>query len=213
MGAVSPPAGDFSEPVTSHTRRYVRSLWALDAKRAKARFFPAIHPLQSYSVDAGAMASWWHDCGCVRWEELRRRFLELLEDQARLERMARIIGKDAMPSRHRLILLCAELVNEAYLRQSAYSPIDRFASPNRQAAMMRLLGRFLDLAEEAVEAGVTPEKLASQEIYRRLLRMGEEIGEEQSERFVALGDQVEKTFTDLLEQAAESREKGAEGRE
>ncbi len=210
MGAVSPPAGDFSEPVTSHTRRYVRSLWALDAKRAKARFFPAIHPLQSYSVDAGAMASWWHDCGCVRWEELRRRFLELLEDQARLERMARIIGKDAMPSRHRLILLCAELVNDAYLRQSAYSPIDRFASPNRQAAMMRLLGRFLDLAEEAVEAGVTPEKLVSQEVYRRLLRMGEEIGEGQSERFVALGDQMEKTFTDLLEQTAESREKGAE---
>ena len=199
MGAVSPPSGDFSEPVTTHTRRYVRSLWVLDAARAHARFFPAIHPLQSYSVDAGSMAGWWQSQGCVRWEELRRRFLELLEQQARLERMARIIGKDAMPPRQRFTLLCAEMINEAFLRQSAYSLIDRHASPTKQAAMMRLLGRFLELAEEAVRAGVTPELLAGQEVYRRLLRMGEEIGEQQWERFSALGEQMEEAIADLLE--------------
>ncbi len=202
MGAVSPPSGDFSEPVTTHTRRYVRSLWVLDAARAHARFFPAIHPLQSYSVDATAMAGWWQAQGCVRWEELRRRFLELLEQQARLERMARIIGKDAMPPRQRFVLLCADMVNEAFLRQSAYSPVDRHASPAKQAAMMLLLGRFLELAEEAIQAGVAPESLAEAPVYRRLLRMGEEIGEDEGERFSALGEQMEKTMGQLLEKAA-----------
>jgi V/A-type H+/Na+-transporting ATPase subunit A len=154
LGAVSPPSGDFSEPVTTHTRRYVGCLWGLDTRRAQARFYPAIHPLQSYSVVAANLARWWHREGCTRWEELRRRFLTLLEDEARLERMARIIGRDAMPARQRLTLLCAQLVNQCFLRQSAYSEIDRYASPARQAVMMRLIGSFIEGAERLLEAGV-----------------------------------------------------------
>ncbi len=204
MGAVSPPSGDFSEPVTSHTRRYVRSLWALDAHRAHARFFPAIHPLQSYSVDADALAHWWQAEGCTRWQELRSRFLTLLEEQARLERMARIIGKDAMPARQRFTLLCAELINEAFLRQSAFSEIDRFASPGRQAVMMRLLGRFVELADEAVSAGVLPEDIAREDIFLRLLRMGEEVQEGNWEGFSALDQQLDKTFGTLIEGAGKA---------
>ena len=71
LGAVSPPSGDFSEPVTNHTKRYVGCLWALDVHRAHARFYPAIHPLQSYSVVAKDLARWWHGKECTRWEELR----------------------------------------------------------------------------------------------------------------------------------------------
>ncbi|MGD2064044.1 MAG: V-type ATP synthase subunit A [Nitrospirota bacterium] len=205
MGAVSPPAGDFSEPVVSHTQRYVSTLWALDPQRAHARFYPAIHPLQSYSEAAPRLARWWHTQGNSRWEELRRRFLILLEQQARLERMARIIGKESLPPSQRLILLCAELVNQAFLRQSAYSHIDRFASPARQTAMMRLLGRFLDLAEEAVAAGVAPERVADLEVYRRLLRHGEEIGEGEEEQFAALQEALERAFVPLIASPAESK--------
>jgi V/A-type H+-transporting ATPase subunit A len=201
MGAVSPPSGDFSEPVTSHTQRYVRSLWALDAHRAHARFYPAIHPLQSYSVAAEDLARWWQTQGCSRWEALRARFLGLLEEHARLERMARIIGKDALPLRQRFTLLCAELVNEAFLRQSALSRADRFASPARQAAMMRLIGRFVDLADELADLGVAPEELVQSEVYRRILRMGEEIPEGAWERFAALTEQLERTAAGLVDRA------------
>ena len=121
MGAISPPSGDFSEPVTSHTKRYVKAFWALDVKRAQARFYPAVHPLQSYAEDAREFAPWWAAQGNGQWLALRRRFLTLLDEQAQLERMARIIGKDALPARQQLTLLCAELVNEAFLRQSAFS--------------------------------------------------------------------------------------------
>jgi V/A-type H+-transporting ATPase subunit A len=201
LGAVSPPSGDFSEPVTTHTKRYVGSLWGLDARRAQARFYPAIHPLQSYSLVAGNLARWWHTMGCTRWEELRRRFLTLLEDEARLERMARIIGRDAMPARQRLVLLCAQMVNECFLRQSAFSLNDRYASPSRQAVMMRLIGSFIEGAERLLDAGVAPEAIRDQLIFRRLMRMGEEIEEGDWEAFSALDQELTATIRRLINQA------------
>ncbi len=198
MGAISPPSGDFSEPVTSHTKRYVRAFWALDVKRAQARFYPAIHPLQSYSEDAEQFAPWWNEHGNTRWLELRRRFLELLDDQSRLERMARIIGKDALPPRQQLTLACAELVGEAFLRQNAFAPKDRVAGPAKQAAMMGLVGRYMDLAAQAVAAGVAPERLSQLECLRPLARMGEDIADDEMERFDAIAAALEAEFQALL---------------
>jgi V/A-type H+-transporting ATPase subunit A len=197
MGAISPPSGDFSEPVTSHTKRYVKAFWALDVKRAQARFYPAIHPLQSYAEDAGDFAPWWAEQGNGQWLALRRRFLTLLDEQAQLERMARIIGKDALPARQQLTLLCAELVNEAFLRQSAFSDIDRVCSPARQAAMMRLLGRFIDLAEAALAAGTEPERIGALQCLRALQRMGEEIADDQLPRLAELEARVGREFAQL----------------
>ncbi|WP_058557152.1 V-type ATP synthase subunit A [Thiohalocapsa sp. ML1] len=193
MGAVSPPSGDFSEPVTNHTRRYVGCLWALDVRRAQARFYPAIHPLTSYSDSARGLARWWHTEGCTRWEALRRRFLTLLEDEARLERMARIIGRDAMPPRQRLTLVSAQLINQAFLRQSAFSDIDRYATPQRQAVMMRLIGSFIDAGEALLADGVAPERLAEAPVFRALMRMGEEIPEGDWERFSELDRELSET--------------------
>ncbi len=211
LGSISPPSGDFSEPVTSHTKRYVRSFWALDPKRAQARFYPAVNPLQSYSEDSLDVAVWWLKryaavptararaaSGENEWLELRRRFLTLLDEQARLERMARIIGKDALPVRQRLTLMCAELVNESFLRQSAFSPVDRYCGPDRQACMMRLLVHFIELAESAAAFGVTPEQIAAFDVMRPLSRMGEDIGEDQLGRLAELEQQVELAFSTLV---------------
>ncbi len=198
MGAISPPSGDFSEPVTSHTKRYVKAFWALDVKRAQARFYPAIHPLQSYAEDAREFAPWWATQGNGEWLALRRRFLTLLDEQAQLERMARIIGKDALPARQQLTLLCAELVGEAFLRQSAFSDIDRVCSPARQAAMMKLLGRFVDGAEAALAAGATPEAIAALPCLRALQRMGEDIGDDQLPRLAELQARMERDFAALV---------------
>ena len=215
LGSISPPSGDFSEPVTSHTKRYVRSFWALDTRRAQARFYPAVNPLQSYSEDSLDVAVWWLKryaavptararaaSGENEWLELRRRFLTLLDDQARLERMARIIGKDALPARQRLTLLCAELINEAFLRQSAFSPVDRYCGPDRQACMMRLLVHFIELAESAAAFGVTPEQIAALDVMRPLSRMGEDIGEHELARLTDLEQQIEEAFSTLVVSSA-----------
>ena len=197
IGAVSPPAGDFSEPVTMHTRRFVRSFWALDRQRAQARFYPAIHPLLSYAEDADAIAEWWKQRGNPDWPQQRRRILALLEQQARLERMVRIVGRDALPPEQQLALVCADLVNEAVLRQSAMSVVDRYCSPARQGAILKRVVRFLDLAEAALAAGAGPEQVAALPCYRRLQRIGEEVGENQMAQFAALERDVEAEFEDL----------------
>jgi V/A-type H+-transporting ATPase subunit A len=197
MGAISPPSGDFSEPVTSHTKRYVKAFWALDVKRAQARFYPAIHPLQSYAEDAGDFAPWWAAQGNGQWLALRRRFLTLLDEQAQLERMARIIGKDALPAPQQVTLLCADLINEAFLRQSAFSAIDRVCSPARQAAMMRILGRFIELAEAALAAGIDPERIGALACRRALQRMGEEIADDELPRLAELEVRMAREFAQL----------------
>jgi V/A-type H+/Na+-transporting ATPase subunit A len=197
IGAVSPAAGDFSEPVTSHTKRYVRSFWGLDRERARARFFPAIHPLQSYSENALRFSAWWTERGNSEWHAHRERLLKLLERQADLERMARIVGKDALPPAQQLTLLCAELVNEAFLRQSAYSEVDRYCSPQRQTAMLKLILRFVTLAEAALAQSVPPHQIAELDVLRRLQRMGEEIGETELEKFAELTESVEAAMAAL----------------
>jgi V/A-type H+-transporting ATPase subunit A len=175
----------------------VKAFWALDVKRAQARFYPAIHPLLSYAEDAATFAQWWTEAGNSRWLEQRRRFLTLLDEEARLERMARIIGKDALPLRQQLTLFCAGIVNEAFLRQSALSLVDRVCTPARQAAMMRLIGRFVDLAEEALAEGVHPEAIARLSCVRQVQRMGEEIGNDELARFDDLLAVVEREFAAL----------------
>lgn len=177
IGAISPPGGDFSEPVTMHTRRFVRTFWALDAERARARFYPAIHPLTSYSEDAGRVAPWWQANGNSSWLDHRKRLLDLLGQQARLERMARIVGKDALPPAQQLTLMLADLVNEALLQQSSFSSVDRYCSPARQSAMLRLVMRFVELAEAALARGVAVARLEALPILARLKRLGEEHGE------------------------------------
>ncbi|MGB8327284.1 MAG: V-type ATP synthase subunit A [Steroidobacteraceae bacterium] len=197
IGAVSPPAGDFSEPVTMHTRRFVRSFWVLDRQRAQARFYPAIHPLQSYAEDVEAIAAWWKRRGNPDWLAQRRQMLTLLERQAKLERMVRIVGKEALPPAQQLTLICAELVNEAVLRQSAVSPVDRYCSPERQTAILRTVMHFIAAAERALEQGTEPDRVAALPIYRQLMRTGEEYGEGALERFDELRRAIDAGFQEL----------------
>ena len=197
IGAISPPAGDFSEPVTLHTKRYVRCFWALDRQRAQARFYPAIHPLLSYGSDTRELADWWKTAGNPDWMTQRQRALELLEAQAHLERMARIVGRDALPALQQAKLLCADLVNEGFLRQSSFSKVDRYCSPARQVAMLGVLLHFMDRAEAAVGAGVAPAKIAALPLLRILQRLGEEFGEEDLLRLRQLPRQIDYEFDQL----------------
>lgn len=205
IGAISPPSGDFSEPVTMHTRRCVRTFWALDRERAQARFYPAVHPLQSYSGDVDALTNWWQIQGNPAWITQRRTALELLEAQVHLERMARIVGKDALPPEQQLTLLCAELVNDAVLRQSSFSEVDRYCSPQRQTAILGVVIRFVDLARAAVSRGVSPERIAAVPIRRTLQRVGEEYGENQLAGIGALWRQLESEFSSLQPEPASAR--------
>jgi V/A-type H+-transporting ATPase subunit A len=205
IGAISPAGGDFSEPVTTHTRRSVRTFWALDRSRAQARFFPAIDPLQSYSADVEALGQWWQVQGNPQWSTQRRQVLELLESKSRLERMARIVGKDALPPAQQLTLLCADLVEEGVLRQSSFSDADRYCSPQRQTAILAVVTRFVDLAKQALEHGATLERLTAMPIRQILQRVGEAYGEERIPAIRELWQQMDSEFASLLEEPAHAR--------
>ena len=202
IGAISPPSGDFSEPVTLHTKRYVKCFWALDRQRAQARFYPAIHPLQSYGADANELAGWWKRAGNPDWIAQRQRVLALLETQAHLERMARIVGRDALPPEQQVKLLCADLFNEGFLRQSSFSKVDRYCSPQRQVAMLGVLLHFMDRAEAAVEGGIAPARLSALPGLRQLQRLGEEFGEPDLRRLKQLPRQIDFEFDSLQPESA-----------
>jgi V/A-type H+-transporting ATPase subunit A len=202
IGAISPPSGDFSEPVTLHTKRYVKCFWALDRQRAQARFYPAIHPLQSYGADADELAGWWKRAGNPDWIAQRQRVLGLLETQAHLERMARIVGRDALPPEQQVKLLCADLFNEGFLRQSSFSKVDRYCSPQRQVAMLGVLLHFMDRAEAAVDGGIAPARLSALPGLRQLQRLGEEFGEPDLRRLKQLPRQIDFEFDSLQPESA-----------
>ena len=115
--------------------------------------------------------------------------------------MARIVGKDALPPAQQLTLLCAELVNEAFLRQSAFSEVDRYCSPQRQTAMLKLILRFITLAEAKLDDGIPPQRIADLDVLRRLQRMGEEIDESELSKFAELGESVEAAMAGLAKVA------------
>jgi V/A-type H+-transporting ATPase subunit A len=205
VGAVSPPGGDFSEPVTSHSRRFTKCFWALDRDRAQARFYPAIHPLLSYSGYVADLGRWWEELDGLRWSRRRERVLSLLEHQARLEKMAKIVGRDALPPEQRLVLVCADIITEAFLRQSAFSENDRYCRPEKQVAMLGMVDRFIDLATAAVERGADPDALHALPVMRHLQRMGDDIPGDQLERF----EELEKELERALSEAARAQEEGA----
>lgn len=199
VATVSPPGGDFSEPVTSHTRRFVKSYWALDRVRAQARFYPAVDPLVSYSEYLDATSDWWKEHGGLRWSERRERMLSLLQEQQRLERMVKIVGRDALPNEQRLTLLCAEVFVEAFLRQSAFSATDRYCEPEKQTAMLELLDRFIELAREALAQDIEPEALQGLPILRKLQRTGEEVANGDEQAIAQIREELEHAFESLMD--------------
>ncbi len=137
IGAVSPPGGDFSEPVTQHTRRFVRCFWALDKTLAAERHFPSVNWLESYSQYVDEIGQWWIEKGYPDWSELRERALDLLQRESHLQQITQLIGADALPDEQRLILETARLLRLGFLQQSAIDEIDTFASIDKQMRLIK----------------------------------------------------------------------------
>ena len=152
VGAVSPPGGDFSEPVTQHTQRFIRCFWALDTELANARHYPSIHWLRSYSGYAEDVAAWW-ERHAPDWSALRAEALEILQREERLQQIVKLVGPDVLPDSQRLILFAAELLKDGFLTQSAFDANDMYCSPARQTALLRLILGLYRQAREIIQRG------------------------------------------------------------
>ena len=154
IGAVSPPGGDLTEPVSSHTRRFTRCTWSLDRDLAYARHYPAVSWRESFSRDAEAVARWHFLHEEREWGERRERALSLLAEADRLESIAQLVGTASLPDAERIVLLGGRLLREAVLQQSSLSENDAHCEPAKQAALLALVLHVIDRCRELVEHGV-----------------------------------------------------------
>ena len=152
IGAVSPPGGDFSEPVTQHTKRFIRCFWALERELANARHYPAVGWIDSYSEYAEEVRVWW-DKFDPQWAIIRQQALDLLKREDRLQQIVRLIGADALPDSDRLILTVAEMIKNGFLQQSAFDSVDQYSVPEKQIRLLTLIMNFYEQALSVVKSG------------------------------------------------------------
>ena len=161
IGAVSPPGGDISEPVSQATLRIVKVFWRLDSALAYKRHFPAINWLTSYSLYADSLGSWFNENVSDEWTTLRARLMALLSDEASLDEIVKLVGMDALSPTDRLKMETARSIREDFLHQLAFHEVDTYSSLRKQYLMMKLVLRFYDGSLDALKKGADIEKLVS----------------------------------------------------
>ena len=159
IGAVSPPGGDFSEPVTQNTLRIVKVFWALDAKLSQRRHFPAINWLNSYSLYLEALHDYYDKEVSPDWNKIRSWAMEVLQKEAELQEIVQLVGSDALPESEQVTIEVARMIREIFLQQNAYDPVDTFCDMKKQYDMMKAIKLFADLAYAAQQAGVSPTQI------------------------------------------------------
>jgi len=171
IGAVSPQGGDFSEPVTLNTKRFVRCFWALDKGLAYSRHFPAIHWLHSYSEYQDELAPWYSENVSSEFLENRARFVKILNQEAELMEIVKLIGADVLPDNQRLILEIAKLIRVGFAQQNAHNAIDTYTSFAKQSKMMGVILHLYDRCAELTEAGVSLGEILKNSVFDEVIAL------------------------------------------
>ena len=200
MGAVSPPGADFSEPVTQATLRIIRALYALDVALAYRRHYPAINWLISYSLYVDNVEEWWHKKVDPGWRRLRERALEILQREAELEELVRLVGVEALPEDDKLVLEVARMIREDFLQQNAFHEIDAYCPPKKTVYMMRAILMFYDYGLESIKAGIPVEKIRELKVRARIARMKEIPNTGFENEFKNLYEEIKREFNELLKE-------------
>ncbi len=198
IGAVSPPGGDFSEPVAQNTLRIVKVFWALDADLADKRHFPSINWLKSYSLHLDEVNGWWKKEVGEDWLKLRNKAMALLQKESELQEIVKLVGPDALPSKERAFLESARMIREDFLQQSAFHEVDTYCPSNKQYEMLRLMLKFSDKLQEAVDKNVHMDDILSMKSRENLARMSTVPNKEFEVRFQTVENDFEKEIDSLM---------------
>ena len=154
IGAVSPPGGDFSEPVTQNTLRVTKTFWALDAKLAQRRHFPSINWLQSYSLYRDTLSEWFTKNVASDWASLVGQSMSILQEEEKLQEIVQLVGSDALPEKERVTLEVARLLREFFLQQNAFHDVDTYCDLKKTHLMLKTILMYQNMAKQALDAGV-----------------------------------------------------------
>jgi V/A-type H+-transporting ATPase subunit A len=197
VGAVSPPGGDFSEPVTQHTKRFIRCFWALDKSLASARHFPAINWLDSYSEYIEDVADWWREKVGKDWFAMRNRAMELLSEENRLSQIVKLVGPDALPYAERMILETARLIREGILQQNATDPVDAYSSVEKQIRLLELVLYFHDRGMNIIRRGAPISVIHELPVVDTIIRAKSTVPSEEVQKLDDIQKQIDEQMSQL----------------
>lgn len=194
VGAVSPPGGDFSEPVTQSSLRVTGAFWALDTSLAHSRHFPAINWIRSYTLYSGQIAKWYKEQVGAEFLELRTEALKLLQKEEELQEIAQLVGVDALPEREKLVLTVARMLKEDFLQQSAFHPVDSYCDLKKSHLMLKTILDFHAQASEALDKGASLKEISKLKIISDIARLKEIPQDEVEQTIETASDEMTKEF-------------------
>jgi len=200
IGAVSPPGGDFSEPVSQNTLRVVSAFWALDTNLADRRHFPAINWLTSYSLYLPFVKSWYDKNVDREFQTLRGNMMVLLEKESELQEIVQLVGQDALPEPDRALLEVARMIREDYLQQHAYHEVDSYCSKEKQFLMLKVIMKFYQEVNKTIESGILASRIAEVKVKDEIARMKYTPNQNFPKRYEELIKSIEMEFESLRNQ-------------
>ena len=192
VGAVSPSGGDFTEPVTTHTMRFIKTFWALDAKLAYSRHYPSINWMNSYSGYLSDIAKWWGENVSGEWFNLRSEAYGVLQREDTLKEIVRLLGPEALPDEEKLILEVARMIKIGILQQNSFDEVDTYCSPEKQFKLLKLLVGFYKQGQQALRDGASLADIRAMSVIGTLLKARMEVKDDEMQKL----DQLEQTMTE-----------------
>ena len=194
VGAVSPSGADFTEPVTTHTIRFIKTFWALDTRLAYSRHYPSINWMQSYSGYLEDVSKWWKENVSPDWYELRAESYQILQKEDTLKEIVRLLGPEALPDEEKLVLEVARMIKIGILQQNSFDKIDTYCSPQKQLKLVRLMVKFYKEAQKALKEGKSLADIRAMPIITSLLKAKFEIPDDQLSRLDELERRMSEEF-------------------
>jgi V/A-type H+-transporting ATPase subunit A len=194
IGAVSPSGADFTEPVTTHTIRFIKTFWALDTRLAYSRHYPSINWMQSYSGYLEDVAKWWKENVSSEWFELRAESYQILQREDTLKEIVRLLGPEALPDEEKLILEVARMIKIGILQQNSFDKVDTYCSPQKQVKLVKLMVRFYKEALKALREGTSLADIRAMPVISSLLKAKFEIPDEEVQRLDGLENGMIEQF-------------------
>ncbi|MDF2948763.1 MAG: H+transporting two-sector ATPase alpha/beta subunit central region [Sedimentibacter sp.] len=197
IGAVSPPGGDFSEPVTENTKRFVSGFLALDKKLAYARHYPAINYLTSYSGYVDMLADWYEQNVASDMLELRHKMIVLLQEDEKLNEIVQLVGEDVLPNDQALVLETARMIKKGFLQQNALHAEDSYVTLEKQYKMLKCIDNFYEEALKCVKMGIPISVIRKESVIQDIMKIKYDIPNDKLELLDDLNERIVKTFADL----------------
>ena len=193
VGAVSPSGGDFTEPVTTHTMRFIKTFWALDAKLAYSRHYPSINWMNSYSGYLADISKWWSENISKDWLDIRSQTYGILQREDTLKEIVQLLGPEALPDEEKLILEVARMIKIGILQQNSFDDVDTYCSPEKQFKLMKLQVDFYNQGQQALKDGASLADIRSMDVISLLLKARMDVKDDEMNK-------LDKLSTDMIEQ-------------